>query len=65
MDDEQVFDKRIASLYDELQSGRLVEEHDKSYDRFFKVKETPARGRKVSPEEDAIKDARRNLRISH
>ena len=60
-DDEQAFDKRIAGLYDELQSGRLVEEHRKAYDRFFTVKETPARGRKVSPKEDAIREARRNL----
>ena len=60
-DDEQAFDKRIASLYDELRSGRLVEEHRKSYDRFFTVKETPVRGRKLFPKEDAIREARRNL----
>lgn len=60
-DDEQTFDKRIANLYDELQSGKLVEEHRKSYNRFFTIKETPARGRKVSPKEDAIKEARQNL----
>ncbi len=46
-DDEQVFDKRISSLCNELLEGRPVEEHKKAYAQFFEVKDTPARGRQV------------------
>lgn len=60
-DDEQAFDKRIATLYKELLEGRLVEEHRKAYDQFFEVKETPVRGRQVYYKEDEIKAARRYL----
>ena len=60
-DDEQAFDKRIATLFKELQEGRLVEEHKKAYDQFFEVRETPVRGRQVYYKEDEIKAARRYL----
>lgn len=60
-DDELIFDKRIASLYNELLEGRYVEEHKKAYAQFFEVKDTPVRGRQVCYKEDAIKAARRYL----
>lgn len=60
-DDEQAFDKRIASLHKELLENKLVESHKKAYERFFKVKTTPKRGRQVSIKEDVIKEARRYL----
>ncbi len=58
-DDEQAFDKRIASLCKELSEGKNVESHKKAYDQFFEVKTTPKRGRQVYYKEDAIKEARR------
>lgn len=60
-DDELIFDKRIASLYNELLEGRYVEEHKKAYAQFFEVKDTPVRGRQVCYKENAIKAARRYL----
>lgn len=58
-DDEQAFDKRIASLHKELLENKLVESNKKAYEQFFEVKTTPKRGRQVSYKEDAIKEARR------
>lgn len=52
---------RIDSLYRELAEGSYVESHKKVYDRFFEVKTTPKRSRRVYYKEDAIKEARRYL----
>ncbi len=60
-DEESAFDKRIATLYNELREGKEVEEHRKAYARFFEVKDTPARGRQVYYKEDEIKAARRYI----
>ncbi len=60
-DEELVFDKRIAGLYNELIENKLVESHQKLYDQFFEVRTTPKRGRQVFYKEDAIKEARRYL----
>ena len=58
-DDEQAFDKRIASLYKELLEDNTVESHKKAYEQFFEVKITPKRGRQIAYKEDAIKEARK------
>lgn len=55
-DDEQVFDKRIASLRKELTENKPVESHKKAYEQFFEVKTTPKRGRQVNYKEGAIKE---------
>ena len=60
-DDEQAFDKHIASLHNELLEGKYVESHQKAYAQFFGIKTTPKRGRQVYYKEDAIKEARRYL----
>ena len=60
-DDEQAFDKHIASLHNELLEGKYVESHQKAYEQFFEIKTTPKRGRQVYYKEDAIKEARRYL----
>ncbi len=60
-DEEQAFDKRIATLCNELLENKEVEEHRKAYAKFFEVKDTPARGRKVYCKEDEIKAARRYI----
>ena len=58
-DEEQAFDKRIATMYRELVTGKTVESHQKSYEQFFTVKTTPKKGRQILYKEDAIKEARR------
>lgn len=60
-DAELAFDKRISSLYKELQSGKLIESHKSSYEQFFEVRRTPVRGTQVYYKEDAIKAARKYL----
>ncbi len=46
--------------YEELCSGSTVKEHQKDYERFFTVKETPKRGRKVEYNQEAIDVCRKN-----
>lgn len=41
------FTAELLALKDELETGRLVRDHEEAYQRFFTVKETPVRGRKV------------------
>ena len=60
-DEEQAFDKRIATLCNELLENKEVEDHRKAYAKFFEVKDTPARGRQVYYKEDEIKAARRYI----
>ena len=60
-DEEQAFDKKIATLHRELLSGNTVEAHATAYSKYFVVKETPRRGRQVTFKDDVIKAARRNI----
>ena len=60
-DEEQAFDKKIATMHRELLTGNLVKKNESAYDKFFTVKTTPKRGRQVSFKEDAIKEARRTF----
>jgi transposase len=50
------FMQRLRGLKDELEDNKLVESHSALYDRYFIVKETPARGRKVTYNNDAIQE---------
>ena len=58
--DEKKFGHRIRCEYQELVSGELVREHQKDYDRFFIVRETPKRGRHVEYNQDAINAHKKN-----
>ena len=60
-DEEQAFDKKIATLHRELLSGNTVEAHATAYSKYFVVKETPRRGRQVTFKDDVIKAARMNI----
>ena len=60
-DEEQAFDKKIATLHRELLSGNTVEAHATAYSKYFVVTETPRRGRQVTFKDDVIKAARRNI----
>ena len=52
--DERKFNHRLLGWHDELSNNQTVTENQKYYDRFFIVKDTPKRGRKVEYNEEAI-----------
>lgn len=60
--DEKKFSHRIRMEYEELCSGRMAKEHQKDYERFFTVKETPKRGRRVEYNQEVI-DEMKSLRV--
>lgn len=60
-EEENAFDKRIATLYKELKDGTRIASHEKAYEEFFEIKITPKRGLRVSFKEDAIREAKRYL----
>lgn len=49
------FNRHLLELKEELESGTLVKAHEKDYQAFFLIKETPKRGAKVSYNTAAIK----------
>ena len=58
--DEKKFGHKIRCEYQELVSGELVKEHQKDYERFFTVHETPVRGRKVEYNQAVIDAHKKN-----
>lgn len=58
--DEKRFSHRILTEYEELCSGNTAKGNQKDYERFFTVKETPKRGRKVEYNQEAIEAYRKN-----
>jgi hypothetical protein len=60
LEDEKAFNSRLATLQDELLSNQRHPEHEKLYERYFEVKQSPVRGLKVIAKEDALAEAKRN-----
>lgn len=58
--DSKKFDHLLLCCHDELSSGTRIKEHEKYYEKYFYIKETPVRGIKVSYNEDAINEHKRN-----
>lgn len=58
--DAKKFGHKIRCEYQELVSGKLVKEHQKDYERFFTVRETPKRGRKVEYNQPKIDAHQKN-----
>ncbi len=58
--DEKKFGHKLLQEYEELVSGTHCKEHEKDYERFFIVSETPKRGRKVEYNQEAIDRYRKN-----
>lgn len=50
------FMEKLSACMDELVSGTVCEAHRELYERYFVVKETPKRGRKVSYNDAALKE---------
>ena len=59
LEEEISFNRTILSLRSELTSGRRVPEHEKMYAKYFDVRETPARGVRVSVKEEACDEAKK------
>ena len=59
LEEEISFNKRMMERQRELESGQTYPEHEKQYARFFEVKETPVRGRKVTAKSKAMEEAKR------
>lgn len=53
------FTRKLMTLKEELESGKYSEEHIKDYERFFIIKETPKRGRKIEFNDEAIQKYRK------
>lgn len=53
------FNKQLFACRDELESGNLVTRHEELYERYFIIKETPARGKKVLFNNEAIQKYRK------
>lgn len=54
------FNHLIMECYNELVAGNTCKAHESYYSKFFTVKETPKRGRKVEYNEEALKESRQN-----
>ena len=50
----------LSSLYNDLLENDLKEYRIKDYTKYFEVTDTPKRGRKIKPRDDAIREAARN-----
>ncbi|SFL74536.1 IS1634 family transposase [Pelosinus propionicus] len=59
-DDKKRFNQLLDTLEEELLSGRKKTKHEKLYQKYYDVLETPVRGRKVVPKQDAISQAEKN-----
>ncbi|MGH2637904.1 MAG: IS1634 family transposase [Rhabdochlamydiaceae bacterium] len=49
------FNEKLVNYKKELESGKLIDEHQQAYNEFFVVKTTPKRGVKVSYNIEAVK----------
>lgn len=53
-DDGKAFNRRLDKLKEELLSGRRNPAHEKGYQKYFEIKETPKRGISLSVKQEAI-----------
>lgn len=58
-EDEKAFDRKLIALRHELETGKRVPEHENLYKKYFDTKTTPARGTKVTVNEDAVTKSKR------
>jgi transposase len=52
------FTEELLTYKDELESGQFVKNHEEFYKRYFIIKETPKRGRKVRYDNEAVQKHR-------
>ena len=58
-EDERNMDILLATLRDELQTGKRKDTHEKLYNKYFEIKATPKRGLQITAKKDAIQKAKR------
>lgn len=58
VEDSRKFNLRMSSLQQELLTGNKKSEHEKAYNKYFEVKQTPVRGIKVLPKQKAMNEAK-------
>jgi transposase len=58
--DYESFLDKMSQWEEELKRDKLLEEHQKYYDKYFYVKETPKRGKKIFYNQQAIEDYKKN-----
>ncbi len=59
-DDKIAFNKYLDLLEEEISSGKRNPEHEKSYARYYEIRETPVRGVSLTPKQDAIAETEKN-----
>jgi transposase len=59
--DQVAMNDHLTQLQNDLLSGKRPEYDANEYDKYFTVSETPNRGRKVEPKEEAIREAAKNF----
>jgi len=64
VDDKALLNALLDQLEEELLTGKPDPAHEKLYSKYFVVKETPARGVKLTPKQDAINAAEKTMVIS-
>ena len=58
VDDARALSRKLMALKDELMSGRRVAEHQRDYNKYFDVHETPVRGISISYKQEVINKQR-------
>jgi len=58
--DEAEANDHLTRLYNDLRDGGLKACRAKDYEKYFHVAETPKRGRRIRPKEEAMREAARN-----
>ena len=58
--DQADMNEYLTSLYNDLKSNKRKEYRMKDYERYFEVTETPKRGRKIKPREEAMRETAKN-----
>ena len=58
--DQTEMNRYLASLQDDLMTGKRRENRTKDYEKYFTVTETPKRGRKVTANQDAMRESTKN-----
>ena len=58
--DQLDMNEYLTILHDDLENNTLKEYRMNDYDKYFEVTETPKRGRRIKPREEAMREAVRN-----
>ena len=60
VDDELEFTKKMIMLNEELESGNMVPEHKKLYEKYFDMKSTPVRGARITARQEEMDEAKKS-----